>query len=45
MGNVKLILWDLGGQAELRTIWDKVSILSFSCLNLFIYFIIFTPLF
>jgi len=21
--NVKLILWDLGGQAELRTIWDK----------------------
>lgn len=20
---MKLILWDLGGQAELRTIWDK----------------------
>jgi len=22
-GNVKLIFWDLGGQSELRTIWDK----------------------
>ena len=23
MGNVKLIFWDLGGQSELRSIWDK----------------------
>lgn len=23
VGNVKLIFWDLGGQSELRSIWDK----------------------
>jgi len=23
IGNVKLIFWDLGGQSELRSIWDK----------------------
>ena len=25
MNHVKLIFWDLGGQQELRTLWDKVK--------------------
>lgn len=28
MSHVKLIFWDLGGQQELRSLWDKVSLLS-----------------
>ena len=24
MNHVKLIFWDLGGQQELRSLWDKV---------------------
>ena len=28
MSHVKLIFWDLGGQQELRSLWDKVWFLS-----------------
>lgn len=28
MSHVKLIFWDLGGQQELRSLWDKVPLLA-----------------
>ena len=28
MSHVKLIFWDLGGQQELRSLWDKVWFLT-----------------
>ena len=36
MNHVKLIFWDLGGQQELRSLWDKVKT-SFLCLFLFLF--------
>lgn len=30
MSHVKLIFWDLGGQQELRSLWDKVWLLSYN---------------
>lgn len=29
-GGVRLVFWDLGGQKELRTLWDKVSLTTLS---------------
>ena len=31
MSHVKLIFWDLGGQQELQSLWDKVLVCSKSC--------------
>ena len=27
-GNQRLLLWDLGGQEDLQTLWDKVLMMS-----------------
>ena len=35
MNHVKLIFWDLGGQQELRSLWDKVKMQAF-CLFFFL---------
>ena len=28
MSHVKLIFWDLGGQQELQSLWDKVQLIE-----------------
>ena len=33
VGGVKLKFWDLGGQEELQSLWDKVSIQYTTCIH------------
>ena len=38
VGKTRLMFWDLGGQEELQSLWDKVGDVFFSFINGFVSF-------
>lgn len=40
MNHVKLIFWDLGGQQELRSLWDKVIFKDKLSVSFFFFYLV-----